>query len=202
MKQIYLALFLTFLIPLSGAFAFISSGYIITKNGIRLTGQIGVLNQTPELSTVVFINDFGNVYTLQPELIAGFVFRQDTILQAFESKINSEERRWVFMQVLAKGNGLNLYRSVTEKGGGRRNDLEEEEQVPRELKVQDYYLEARGKLPVRVQKVGFKRQMRELLQRRAPKLARKIGSKGYRYRDIFQIIVEYNEKIGKSQIFI
>ena len=201
MKQIYLALFFA-LIPLAGAFAFISSGYIITKNGIRLTGQIGVLNQTSELSTVVFINDFGNVYTLQPELIAGFVFRQDTVTQAFESKINSEERRWVFMQVLAKGNGLNLYSSVTERAGNRRAEAEESGPESRDLRIQDYYLEARGKLPVRVQKIGFRKQMRELLQRRAPKLAKKIGSKGYRYRDIFKIIVEYNEKIGKSEVFI
>ena len=201
MKQIYLALMIT-LIPATGAFALINSGYIITKNGIRLTGQIGVLNQTDELSTVVFINDFGNVYTLQPELIAGFVFKQDTTLRAFESKINSEERRWVFMQVLAKGKGLNLYSIVTERGSGRRSGFEEEEPVARELRVQNYYLEAKGKLPVRVQKVGFRRQMRDLLQRRAPKLARKIGSKGYRYRDILQIIVEFNEKIGKSEVFI
>ncbi len=201
MKQIYLTVLLAF-IPLVYAFSFISSGYIITKNGVRLTGQIGLLNQTNQVSTVVFINDFGNIYTLQPELIAGFVFERDTSMQLFESKISSEERRWVFMKVLAKGNGLNLYSIVTEKESSM--GVTEIDGDQRKLKSMDYFLEARSKskLPIRVQRMGFKRQMKELIQRRAPKLAAKIGSKGYRYRDILQIVEAYNEKVGNSKIFL
>ena len=174
-------------------------GYIVTKDGIRLTGYIGDLDQNLTTITINFINDFGDSYFLAPELIKGFVFQQDTTIVAFESKFDADLERWTFMQVINKGEGLNLYSVVTDRS------IEKgifEDGSNTYFKAKDYYLEARGKLPVRVQKMGFKKQVSALLKRKAPKLAELIGSRSYRYRDIISIIDQYNVIVKNRKKFL
>ncbi len=198
MKYLLLSLMLSYLnfIPLN---AEIYNGYIVTKDGVRLTGQVGNLNQSYRSITINFINDFGDSYYLAPELIKGFVLQQDSNLIAFESKFDVEEERWSFMQVLSKGNGLNLYGTVQARSVKK---IIYEGEAEEYFKVDDYYLELKGKLPVKVQRFGFRKQMKTYLRRKAPKLAAKIGDKDYRYRDIINIIDEYNTIVKNRKKFL
>lgn len=193
MKQGYL-IFIFLFVFIANNQASDNVGYIVTKNGIRLTGKIGVIIQTNQISTVIFTNDFGNTYILQPELIAGFVFKQDSLVEAYESKINRDERRWVFMHVLCKGNGFNLYSTIIEKPVNPDNN-NISFGTPT-MRTQDFYLDQGGKIPFKVKRFGFRKQMRGLLWLRSPALAKKIGSPGYRYKDIINIVEEYNNIVG------
>ena len=174
-------------------------GYIVTKDGIRLTGQIGDLNQSLNSVWINFINDFGDSYYLAPELIKGFVFQQDTTIVAFESKFDQDFGRWTFMQVIDKGPGVNLYSVVSERSIERGVFEEGSSSI---YKAKDYYLELKEKFPDRVQRMGFKRQLQDILKRRAPKLSELIGSKNYRYRDIIRIVKEYNIIIKNKKKFL
>ena len=174
-------------------------GYIVTKNGIQLTGKIGKIDHNSSKCSVIFINDFGNIYELFPELISGFVFRKDSTTIIFESKVESEERRWIFMQAITKGKGLNLYKSISEAD---QQSLSLEGMTSRAVKVQNYYLESKGTLPMKVKRWGFKKQVKELLEKKAPDLAKKIGNKGYRFKDLVSIIEEYNDLMKRSRKFL
>ena len=199
MKHVYAVVIFTLFLGGLKANVDPSLGYIVTKNGIHLTGKIGKLDHTNSKCSIVFINDFGNIYELYPELIKGFVYKADTILIIFESKIERDEKRWVFMQAICKGKGLNLYKSVSEK---TPEVTSVDGNFNRNYKVQNYYLESSGKLPFRIKKWGFKKQMGDLIRKRAPDLADKIGEKGYRYRDLEKIINEYNVIVNKSRRLI
>lgn len=199
MKKFYLfLLFGLFSIFQVKAFDFFE-GYIITKNGIRLTGMIGTLDQTRDNSSVIFINDFGNIYQIYPELISGFVFQQDTAAILFESKVEKYEKRWVFMQVLCKGKGFNLYTSVSERTASLIAPYDSE---TRAFKTSDYYLDTPKRVPFKIRRIGFRKQMKRLLNRRAPKLADLIGKKGYRYKDLVDIINAYNDIVSKSKKYL
>ena len=168
------------------------NGYIVTKNGIRLTGMIGTVNQTWDESSVIFINDFGNIYQIFPQLVKGFAFQRDTSVVFFESKIEKYEKRWVFMEVLCKGQGYNLYTAQSERTMSIISPYETKQRV---FQTSDFYLESEGKIPFKIHRIGFRKQLRRLFQRQAPELAAKIGQKGYRYKNIVEIIEAYNEII-------
>ena len=174
-------------------------GYIVTKNGIKLTGQIGTVTQSARENSVIFINDFGNIYTIYPQLIKGFAFEQDSSAVLFESKIERYEKKWVFMKVLCKGKGLNLYINVSERYNSLISPYETR---TKSFKTKDFFLEVNGKIPFKVKRLGFKKQIHKLVQRRAPALANKIGQKGYRYKDLVNIINQYNDVIQKSKRFL
>ena len=198
MKSLYLLLAFSLSI-LSFAHSASFEGYIVTKDGIRLTGLIGDLNQNLNAVSINFINDFGDSYYLAPELIKGFVFQQDTTIVAFESKFDPIQERWEFMQVIDKGPGINLYSVVSDRSIERGIF---EEGSTSFFKAKDYYFELKGKLPEKVQRMGFKKQVSELIRRKAPKLADSIGSRNYRYRDIINIVTEYNTIVKNRKKFL
>lgn len=194
MKKCY-ALFLCILgvsITLSGTDFF--RGYIVTKNGKRLTGYIGGIQHTPDESTVVFVNDFGTPYNISPELIRGFVMQKKENYIAYESKF--DRQRWLFLRVIYKGDGMSLYKApelrhqFSVNGAGLQTNT---------YYAHEYWLEIRGRLPFQLKRWGFKKQMRRLLRKRAPTLASRIGSPGYRFRDLEKIVKEFNDEYQRTQ---
>ncbi|MDX1666885.1 MAG: hypothetical protein R3350_06640 [Saprospiraceae bacterium] len=187
MRKLYLLCLLIVFTTVS-SYSRISSGYIITKSGTRLTGFIGDLYFSDHKSEVVFINDFGTPYSFSPRLIDGFVFQNGSELVVYESKY--ARQNWMFLKIIAKGKGINLYQSPEEKvdmlvRGGQM--------VVQTRSHREFWVENRGRNPQKVKRLGFRKQMRRLLKERAPKLAKKIGSPGYKYRNLEKIIEEYNE---------
>lgn len=194
MKKIHLLFSIAFLFSnlLSAA---IHQGYLVTLNGKMLTGQIGAIYQGDNNSEVIFINDFGTIYNIRPELIRGFVFKKGPEFIVYESKFN--EKRWMFLKVLFKGENLHLYQSpqeiiqLVQNYRGFVNDYS--------YRPAEYFLEMEGKIPFKVKRIGFKKQMHRLLRKNAPDLADKIGDKGFHYKDLPKIVREYNLECKKTR---
>ncbi|MEN0005801.1 MAG: hypothetical protein AAF798_16755 [Bacteroidota bacterium] len=193
MKQLYLLLLLV-AFSLTSATAEAYKGYIITKNRRQLTGSIGAITYVGNFTEVVFINDFGNSYNLRPELIRGFVFERDEEVFAFESL--PTDQGWMFLQVVAQGDNLSLYRSPEEKTAIyiARSGVQAET-----FKATEYWIRGKDRPAVRLKRVRYRKRLRKLFQAKAPELAAKIGQKGYRFKDMVQIIEEYNAILGRKK---
>ena len=61
-----------------------------------------------------------------------------------------------------------------------------------------YYLR-HGKDMYPIPRAGFKRFMRDFMSNSNPNLASRIGRKGYRYKDIANIVAEYNVTSGRRR---
>lgn len=191
-KMYILLLFTCFSFSLFGQAEEVSNsrGYIITLSGDHLTGSIGNVIEGDRTSFVLFINDFGTPYMIRAELIQGFVFKEEKKMLEFETQFDSY--RWMFMKVLVRGEGISLYRSpaygFTDRSQGAIvvND--------RNYMPSRYYISKGSRQPIPIKRWGFRRNMRMILQDRAPVLASKIGEKGYRFRNIEEIIKAYNQE--------
>lgn len=169
-------------------------GYLVTKNGMRLTGFLGVIQHSVHKSAVVFVNDFGTPYTIEPERVRGFVIQRSEGFVAYESKY--DRSRWLFLKVIYKGDGMNLYKAP---------ELRQEMVISsmgfstRTFTTHEYYLEIKGRTPFKLKRWGFRKRMRRLLRPRAPKLSEKIGAPGYRYNDLEKIVREFNDEFLRTQ---
>lgn len=169
-------------------------GYIITLNGYHLTGQIGEIYMNADRKHVVFVNDFGTSYMISPRIIAGFAYTNGDKLVTFHSILL--EKKWAFMELLSQGEGLKLLKSPEKEieiyidAYGLNTE---------QVKGNKYYIQLRKRKPVQVKRLGFRKQMKQLLSRRAPYLAKKIGSKGYRYSNIEAIAQEYLEEFETTR---
>ena len=187
MKKIYLFLFIISF-SLCQAQEDPSKGYVITKNGLHLTGSIGTIYHSNMASEVIFTNDLGTTYSYRPELISGFVFEKDTETVTYESKF--DRNKWVFFEVIEKGLGMNLYKSPEEKvrlyvrGNGFGSYT---------YKSEEYWVEVKGKFPIRINRFNFRKKMRRLLRNLSPELESKIGLPGYRFKDLEKIVLECNK---------
>lgn len=193
MRKIYLCLLLFQMIAIS-AFAELHRGYIITLNGYHLTGQIGEIYMNADRKQVVFVNDFGTSYMISPRLIAGFAYTTGEKIVTFHSIFL--EKNWAFMELLSEGEGLKLLKSPEKEieiyidAYGLNTE---------QVKGNKYYIQLRKRKPEQVKRLGFRKQMKQLLSRRAPYLSKKIGSKGYRYNDIEAIAQEYLEEFETTR---
>ncbi|MCH2084099.1 MAG: hypothetical protein MK226_17010 [Saprospiraceae bacterium] len=188
MKKLYLTLVFSFILSI---FCFADNffhGYIITKNGKRLTGYFTEVIYTGYSSQVVFINDFGTSYEISPELIKAFVYRKKNDYLVYESKrLNTA---WVFLKVIFKGDDLLLYRSpeyLTKFTVGY------EKVEMQKFEANDFFIQKPGGKLKRLRKLNYRKRLRKLIRKRAPELAEKIGSKGYKFNNLFDIMLEYNE---------
>lgn len=188
MKKLYFCLFLFQMIAFSAS-AELYRGYIITLNGYHLTGQIGEIYFSEDQKQVVFVNDFGTPYMISPRLIAGFAYKVEDQLVTYQSII--VDRKWAFLQIVEEGEGLKLLRSPEIEIELTLNEYGLNTQ---HLRSNEYYLQMRRRNPVRVKRIGFRKQVSQMVRRRAPDLADKIGTKGYRYRDLETIAKEYIEE--------
>ncbi|MCB0587439.1 MAG: hypothetical protein KDD06_19250 [Phaeodactylibacter sp.] len=198
MKQLYAILF-AMLFAASGLCNGPARGYIVTKNGKRLTGYIGEVYHSQFRSIVVFINDFGSTYNIEAERIRGFVFFDNEGYTAFESK--NFRGRWYFLRILEKGVALNLYQSPEEQYNIRFDNGVLQASIHN---VTEFWIESRArKRPVRLNRLNFRRKMRRLFRKiDAPDYRDKIGAEGYHFRDLADIVREYNreQSLNKREI--
>ena len=194
MKQVYLTFAVVLL--LSQAFcAELYEGYLITLNNRILTGQIGNIFAGRISNEVLFINGFGTPYSIRAELIKGFVFRDGRQTYLFESKY--EKGRCLFLRVVVKGEGMNLFQSPKEQstvfldtdGNLQYNTFFS----------QHYWVETGHNRVTRLKRLGFRKRMQRLVRDQAPELAEKIGEPGFRYPDLEKIIREFNKEISRSK---
>ncbi|MEM1327378.1 MAG: hypothetical protein AAGI23_15550 [Bacteroidota bacterium] len=167
------------------------NGYIVTLDGKKLTGQIGDIFFSDEISVVLFINDFGTSYHLQAELITGFVFQQEDKVIEYESLFRPATRAWSFLRVVEKGAILSLFKSPEEKmeftlgeGGDELNG--------QRVQVEEYWLKFKGERSVKLTRFGYKRQLKDILKA-YPAMVKLIGKPGYKYKDMERIVQEVNE---------
>ncbi len=154
-----------------------------------MTGQVGNINHTEYGTMVEFVNDFGTPYFLHPALIKGFVYQDGPIMQMFESKF--WHNRWMFLRVILPGDNLRLLQAPEEVTS---YEIINGRLTSQTQSVNEYWLEIPGKRIFPVKRMGFKRKMRRLVNDVSPTLADKIGSQGYRYRDLYRIVQEYNQQ--------
>jgi len=196
MKKVYLCSFFFFFV-LSILSAIPGRGYVVTKNGIHLTGSIGEIYHSNLASEVIFTNDLGTTYSYRPELISGFVFEKNAAMIAYESKF--DRKKWVFFEVVEKGDGISLYRAPEDK---IQIVMEDAEMRSYTYKSEEFWVEVKGRLPIQITRFNFRKKMRRLLHSIVPELAEKIGKPGYRYKNILDIVEECNKTYRKGSKFI
>jgi len=170
-------------------------GYLITKNGVTLTGTISEIFDNNQ---ILFINDFGTPYKIHAAIVYGFVVPRKGKKVFFASKYNG--KKWYFMQLLHQGEGMNLYSApvtrVQSMGAFQHNPY----RVVRTTQLTTYFVELKGRLPVEIKRGNFKRKMRKLLKKQAPEMAERLGKKGYRFKNLEEIIEKYNAIVKKDLI--
>lgn len=161
-------------------------GYIVSKNGKKLTGHIGVMQHQSRTSTIVFINGFGDTYEIEAERIKGFAFEAQGRLYAFESKKLHQANR--FLRILHKNGPMELFVLTYDSGATWSYTLQTLPSIQR-----SYWVRLQGTDGmVKITRWGFRRKLRRLLRPMAPTLAEKIGQKGYRFDDMPRITEIYN----------
>lgn len=189
MRHLYLLLFLSCSLSLSAAQF---RGFLLTKDGYKLTGYLEVVTYTLTGNTITFSNDFGDRYTIHPFLINGFGFSDDGESYRFVSRFS--EGQWYFLQVVNDDRNLKLY-SLPESRKWVDDKLLRLISTP----VPEYFIEPRGQTLIPVPRTAFKRVLREFCKPRYPELAKRIGKRGYRYKNIAGIIAEYNERNSRKR---
>lgn len=164
-------------------------GYIVTLDGKKLTGRIGEIFYSDELSIVLFVNDFGTPYHLQAQLITGFVFEREQELVEYESLFKNKDRAWTFFKVMHRGAVLSLFKSPEEKV---EFTLSEEGMTGRKIATNEYWLKMKGERSFKLNRLGYKRVLKKHLQN-YPSVTKKIGKQGYRFKDLEAIVQEVND---------
>ena len=172
-----------------------SKGYLVTLNGQRLTGSVSAI---VDENQIIFINDFGTIYTIHAALVYGFVIQdqEDDKKVVFQSKYHSKEKLWRFLKVIYKSNEISLFEApdyFQPLFGVTNTPVDQNINRKR-----NFYIEMKGRAPALIKSRNFKKVMREIIGKRAPKLAAKIGKKGYRFQDLPDILEEYNKEYKAS----
>ena len=168
-------------------------GFLLTKDNYQLTGYFNLISYAPTGNLITFTNDFGDVYAIHPQLVKGFGFSLEGRNYRYISRFH--EGQWFFLQLEQDGRALRLY-SLPD-GSDRWVD----DTMLRLFTVPPpaYWFEYGKQQLLGVPRAGFKRTLREFFAETAPGLAARIGKKGYRYRDLREIVLEYNELRGRKR---
>lgn len=167
-------------------------GFLHTKDDIRLTGYINFIQYRSNGLVIQFTNDFGDEYIIEPNRVAGFGFATDGegVLR-YVSRFHRGQ--WLFLRVVESGRRLDLLRVPD----NNRNWVDGTSYRYNGDPLPMFWLEGRNQFIMPVYRGGFRRTMRELLAD-APQVAEKIGSRGYRYRNLPDIIKEYNQRARRA----
>jgi hypothetical protein len=192
MQKRYL-FFLLLLFVVGSGWAASYKGYLVTKNNFHLTGFVQEVTYTPGTILVTFANDFGNVYYIHPALVKGFAFVKDNSLVSYVSRFH--EGQWYFLEVVSDGELLSLFEIPPTSASWVDGSL----QRLTLLELDRYWIQLRQQPIQPVRRWGFRKQMRRVLALRQPELSRKIGTSGYRYRNLPEIIAECNERFRRKR---
>ncbi|PHI21680.1 hypothetical protein CEQ90_02395 [Lewinellaceae bacterium SD302] len=190
MKQLYFVLALLFAGTLSAESL---RGFLVTKDDLRLTGYVNQINYVVTGLEIEFTNDFGDRYYIYPNLVKGFGFTKDG--QTFRYVSRYYDGRWYFLEILQRDKRMEFFQIPDGDDNWVNDRLLSLITEP----ISRYWLAIRGQALFPVHRVGFKRKLREYLQPTAPELAQKIGSKGYRYKNIHEIVAAYEESFKRSK---
>jgi len=168
-------------------------GFLLTRDGIQLTGYFNLIQYSATGNYITFTNDFGDIYSIHPMLVRGFGFSKDGTSFRYISRFHNGQ--WYFLREEVYGRTLRLYRLPDNDNNWVDDSLLKLYTNPPPTFYIGY---GEGKL-LPVPRVGFKRTMRDFLATASPELARKIGKKGYRYRDLYAIIGQVNELTGRQR---
>ncbi|MTB49790.1 hypothetical protein [Lewinella sp. W8] len=186
MRNTYLILILLFVSLSVSAASF--RGFLLTKDGYQLTGYLNLIEYAPTGNLIVFTNDFGDEYSIHPTLVKGFGFSKDGENFRYVSRFH--EGLWFFLREDQSGRALRLYRLPDSSDDWVDDQLLQLFQNP----IPTYWIGYGKDQIFPVPRVGYKKSLREFFAEASPELARKIGKRGYRYRDIYAIVAEFNER--------
>jgi hypothetical protein len=168
-------------------------GFLLTKDDYQLTGYFNVLSYSPSGSLITFTNDFGDIYSIHPMLVKGFGFSKGGDSFRFVSRFH--QGQWFFLREEISGRALSLYRLPD------GNDQYVDDSMLRLFSQQPatYYFLYGQRQILPIPRASFKRTLRDFFADAAPQLAAVIGKKGYRYKDLYSIVVEYNDIRGSRR---
>ena len=167
-------------------------GFLLTKDNHQLTGYFNFLEYSPTGNYIVFTNDFGDVYNILPQFVKGFGFTEDGETFRFISRFNNGQ--WFFLHEDTPGRTLSLYRLPD----GSQSWVDDRMLRLFTTPPPQYYFVFNDKIAP-IPRAGFKRVLREFFAEASPGLAAKIGKRGYRYRNLREIVVEFNETRGRQR---
>ncbi|MEM6395743.1 MAG: hypothetical protein AAF741_05300 [Bacteroidota bacterium] len=156
-----------------------------TKDDLHLTGYINFIQYRMDGLVIQFTNDFGDEYIIEPNRVAGFGFETEDSVLRYVSCLH--EGRWLFLRVLERGRKLNLYRVPD----NRSRWVDASSYLYLGATLPDYYIQGKRGNMMPMYRGGFRRNMKALVND-MPELANKIGKKGYRYKNLQDIVAEYN----------
>ena len=168
-------------------------GFLLTRDNYQLTGYFNVLSYSPTGNLITFTNDFGDVYSIHPMLVKGFGFSKDGTSFRFVSRFH--EGQWFFLHEEVSGRSLSLYRLPD----GSNNWVDDSMLRLFQTPPPTYYLLYGDREILPIPRTGYKRTLKEFLEKRSPALASKIGKRGFRYRDLANIVIQFNELGGRAR---
>lgn len=169
-------------------------GFLLTKDNYQLTGYFNLIEYSPTGNYITFTNDFGDVYAIHPMLVKGFGFNQDGSSVRFASRYH--EGQWFFLRQVEAGRYLNLY-SLPD---GKDNYVDDSMLQLFTVRPPNYWLEFGRAQMLPVPRLGYKKVLKDFMAETNPSLARRIGKRGYRYKDIENIVAEYNVTSSRKRV--
>ncbi len=161
--------------------------FLITLDGSKLTGVIKTITIKKKKTQISFENDFGTKYTVDASTISGFSFEDEGEISLYESKYLNGE--WQFLKVEKKGEALSWYTSSERQlqfSGFNESPIVVQE------KQRQIWLQFAGEQPFRVYRFTFRGVMRRRMKD-YPALAKRIGKRGFRYKNLPLIVDSYNK---------
>ena len=168
-------------------------GFLITLDGTKLTGFIKTVSFSKGKNQIHFENDFGDQFIIEPVTIYGFTFEENGETVLYESKYLSGE--WQFLKVEKKGQALSLYNSAERQLQFSRTN---ESPIVVEEKNSQIWLQFAGKQPFKIHRLSYKGVLRKRMAS-YPDLAIRIGKRGFRYKDLSNIVDLYNKLHQEQQ---
>lgn len=181
--------------PLEGLYP----GFVLTLNGYQLTGQIGDIMEMNGNHSVIFVNDFGSIYSYHPRMISGFYLKTETNSLFYESKFDG--KHWLYLQLLFREKGVSLYQLpvdriqwIYDKGMSR----------PFTYPVIEYFLDVSSLgNPIKLTRATYRKKLMMLFKKRNLDLASKIGKPGYRFQNLPEIIKQFTQSLlDKEKILL
>jgi len=160
--------------------------FLTTLNGSNITGIIKTVSITKGKSEILFENDLGDIYTIHPATIFGFTFEEGGEVLLYESKYLGG--KWRFLRADQKGTALTMYTSLERQ---LQFTNSEESPIIIEEKNPQIWLQFQEEQPIKVYRLTYRRVLRKKLEA-FPELAKRIGKRGFKYKNMSSIVDLYN----------